>query len=82
MTLPFFIIMILSAYSAYLTACVGITTVLFFRYFKIVYFIKNSPTCTSTALMISSRRKMSLSEYKALARPILAFCPPERLAPF
>lgn len=73
---------ILSAYYANLTAWVGIITVFFLKYFKIVYFIINSPTWTSTALIISSNKRISLSEYKALASPILAFCPPDKFVPF
>ena len=37
-------------------AWVGITIVLFFKYLRRVYFIRNVPTWTSTALKISSKR--------------------------
>ena len=54
--LPFSIIIILSALSKYFTACVGIITVLFFKNFVIVSSIMNFPTCTSTALKMSSSK--------------------------
>lgn len=80
--LPFFIMTILSDLSKYFIACVGIITVLSLRYFNIVSSIKNLPTWTSTALNISSNKYMSLFEYRALAKPILAFWPPDKLTPF
>jgi len=39
------------------------------------------PTCASTADRGSSKRKMSLLEYTALAKLTLCFWPPERLIP-